>query len=192
MSLRPKANNFLLQKPLPPRERLFLRPKPPLAVPCTVRGGVIFEENDGGDLFQISECSKLCCVRIPSGPLGQLALHTQCAHWAPLSPRGAFPAPEVRVGADDSVRLQNAPILQKPSANPYAPSHLSVGVDAHIDPAECAGFTVISGEFVTAQRADRVVGPYNEIWQSPASADIVPVCGKHLLCTPASICGIII
>ena len=109
-----------------------------------------------------------------------------------MSPRGAFPAPEVRVGADDSVRPQDAPILQKPSANPYAPSHLSVGVDAHIDPAECAGFTVISGEFVTAQRADRVVGPYNEIWQSPASADIVPVCGKHLLCTPASICGIII
>ena len=40
--------------------------------------------------------------------------------------------------------------------------------------------------------ADVGIGPYNEIWQSPASADIVPVCGKHLLCTPASICGIII
>ena len=109
----------------------------------------------------------------------------------PLSPRGAFPAPEVRVGTDDSVRPQDAPILQKPSANPYAPSHLSVGVDAHIDPAECAGFTVIAGEFVTAQRADRVVAPTgNRLYPAPASS--VRVCGKHLLCTPASICGIII
>ena len=42
-------------------------PKPPLAAPCAVRGGGIFEENDGGDLFQISECSEICYVRIPSG-----------------------------------------------------------------------------------------------------------------------------
>ena len=83
MSLRPKANNFLLQKPLPPRERLFLRPKPPLAAPCTVRGGGICEANDGGDLFQISECSELCCVRIPSGPPGQRPY--------PLWPFGPFP-----------------------------------------------------------------------------------------------------
>ena len=42
-------------------------PKPPLAAPRAARGGGIFEENDGGDLFQISECSEICYVRIPSG-----------------------------------------------------------------------------------------------------------------------------
>ena len=51
--------------------------KPPLAMRRMVRGGGIFEENDGGDLRQISECFEICGVRIPSGPSGQL----------PLSPR---------------------------------------------------------------------------------------------------------
>ena len=37
-----------------------------------------------------------------------------------------------------------------------------VGVDAHIDPAGCTVFTGICGEFVTAQWADRVVGPYGK------------------------------
>ena len=37
-----------------------------------------------------------------------------------------------------------------------------VGVDAHIDPAGCTGFTEIFGEFVTSHWADRVVGPYGE------------------------------
>ena len=73
----------------------------------------------------------------------------------------------------------------------YLP-RLSVGADAHIGPAKCTDFTVICGEFAASQRADVGIGPYNEIWQSPASADIVPVCGKHLLCTPTRICGIII
>ena len=41
-------------------------PKPPLAAPCAVRGGGIFEENDGGDMLQDSECSEIYSVRIPS------------------------------------------------------------------------------------------------------------------------------
>ena len=45
-----------------------------------------------------------------------------------------------------------------------------VGVDAHIDPAECTVFTGISSEFVAAQWADRVVGPYNDSL-SPVGAD---------------------
>ncbi len=36
-----------------------------------------------------------------------------------------------------------------------------VGVDAHIDPAECTVFTKIFGKFVTSQRADVGIGPYN-------------------------------
>ena len=43
------------------------RSMPPLAAPRAGRGGGIFEENDGGDLRQISECSEICDVRIPSG-----------------------------------------------------------------------------------------------------------------------------
>ncbi len=42
-----------------------------------------------------------------------------------------------------------------------------VGADAHIGPAECAVFTEVSGEFVTSQRADRVVGPYGELSMHP-------------------------
>ena len=32
---------------------------------------------------------------------------------------------------------------------------------ALLRPAKCTDFTVIFGELVTSQRADRVVGPYN-------------------------------
>ena len=49
--------------------------KPPLAALCAVRGGGIFEENDGGDRSQLSACSEFCGVRIPSGPSGQLPLY---------------------------------------------------------------------------------------------------------------------
>ena len=35
----------------------------------------------------------------------------------------------------------------------------------HIGPAECTIFTEILGEFVTSQRADVGIGPYNEIRQ---------------------------
>ena len=56
---------------------------PPLAVPRTIRGGGIFEENDGGDMLQISECSEICYVRIPSGPSGQRPY--------PYWPFGPFP-----------------------------------------------------------------------------------------------------
>ena len=38
-----------------------------------------------------------------------------------------------------------------------------VGVDAHIDPADCTVFTEIYGEFVTAQRADVGIGPYRTL-----------------------------
>ena len=37
-----------------------------------------------------------------------------------------------------------------------------VGADAYIGPAECAVFMEIFSEFVTSQRADRVVGLYGE------------------------------
>ena len=57
------------------------RKKPPLAVPRTVRGGGIFEENDGGDLPQISECSKICGVRIPSGASRQRPLEPKGSLW---------------------------------------------------------------------------------------------------------------
>ena len=54
--------------------------KPPLAVRRMVRGGGIFEENDGRDLLQVSEYSEIGPVRIPSGPPGQ----------PPLCPREAL------------------------------------------------------------------------------------------------------
>ena len=54
-----------------------------------------------------------------------------------------------------------------------------VGVDAHIDPAGCTGFTEIFGEFVTSHWADRVVGPYGEI-----SMHSYP-CRGGRLCPPA-------
>ena len=38
-----------------------------------------------------------------------------------------------------------------------------VGVDAHIDPADCTVFTEIYGEFVTAQRADVGISPYRTL-----------------------------
>ena len=57
--------------------------KPALAAPRAVRGGGICEANDGGDLLQISEYYKTCCVRIPSGATRQ--------HPYPLWPFGPFP-----------------------------------------------------------------------------------------------------
>ena len=38
-----------------------------------------------------------------------------------------------------------------------------VGVDAHIDPAEYTVITKICGKFVTSQRADVGIGPYNPV-----------------------------
>ena len=58
-------------------------PKPPLVMPRMIRGGGIFEENDGRDLFQASECSELFHIRIPSGPSGQRPY--------PFWPFGPFP-----------------------------------------------------------------------------------------------------
>ena len=49
------------------------------------------------------------------------------------------------------------------SANPQAPAHSGVGVDAHIDPAECTDFMEIYGEFVTSRRADVGIGPYKQV-----------------------------
>ena len=59
--------------------------KPPLVVPRTIRGGGICEANDGGDFSQVSECSKICCVRIPSGATRQ---HPY-PYW-PLEPKGSL------------------------------------------------------------------------------------------------------
>ena len=74
--------------------------KPPLAALCTVREGGIFEKNAGGDLFQVSECSEIFYVRIPSvsfadsiptlfGPSGHFPL---IGGIGPLGPRGALGA----------------------------------------------------------------------------------------------------
>ena len=43
------------------------------------------------------------------------------------------------------------------------PARMVVGVDAHIDPAGCTGFTEIFGETEPSHWADRAVGPYGEI-----------------------------
>ena len=43
------------------------------------------------------------------------------------------------------------------------PARMVVGVDAHIDPAECSVLTEISGEFATPQRADAGIGPYSQV-----------------------------
>ena len=48
-------------------------------------------------------------------------------------------------------------------ANADAISHLSVGVDAHIDPAERTVFAGILGEFAVSQRADVGIGPYKRM-----------------------------
>ena len=55
---------------------------------------------------------------------------------------------------------------------PPMTQHL-VGADAYIGPAECSVFTGISGEFVTSKRADRVVGPYNNVAFSVGADDSV-------------------
>lgn len=47
------------------------------------------------------------------------------------------------------------------------PARMVVGVDAHIDPAECSVLTEISGEFATPQRADVGIGPYSQTMEFP-------------------------
>ena len=71
-------------------------PKPPLAVPRTVRGGGIFEENAGGDMPQISECFLNLWRSNPLRPFGPFPL---IGGIGPLSPRGAFGGGRF-VGAD--------------------------------------------------------------------------------------------
>ena len=68
------------------------------------------------------------------------------------------------VGAGLRSARQDEPNHQKFSANSYAHTHLTVGGDAYIDPAECTILTEIFGEFVTSQRADVGIGPYNHVW----------------------------
>ena len=73
-------------------------------MPRMVRGGGIFEENDGGDGLQISECFGIFSVRIPSvsfadsvpNPFDPSGHFTLIGGIGPLSPRGAAgaPAPE--------------------------------------------------------------------------------------------------
>ena len=71
-------------------ERLSEMRKPPLAAPRAVRGGGIFEENDGGDMLQDSERSEICDVRIPSV---SCADSSPCAQGEPLfnHPPAALP-----------------------------------------------------------------------------------------------------
>ena len=89
-------------------------PKPPLAAPRAARGGVIFEENDGGDMLQNSECSEISGVRIPTvsfadsvptpfGPSGHFPL---IGGIGPLCPRGALGDAERPGARDASSRLQ--------------------------------------------------------------------------------------
>ena len=54
-------------------------------------------------------------------------------------------------------------------ANPYARSHLFVGADAYIGPADCTVFTIIFGKFVTSQRADVGIGPYRILYKFTAA-----------------------
>ena len=44
-----------------------------------------------------------------------------------------------------------------------------VGVDAHIDPADCTVFTVICGECATSRRADVGIGPYRVLREFTAA-----------------------
>ena len=44
-----------------------------------------------------------------------------------------------------------------------------VGVDAHIDPADCTVFTEICGEFATSRRADVGIGPYRVLREFAAA-----------------------
>ena len=74
------------------------------------------------------------------------------------------------VGAGLRSARQDEPNHQKFSANSYARTHLTVGVDAYIDPAECTISTEIFGEFVTSQRADVGIGPYKTSVNSYCSA----------------------
>ena len=100
----------------------------------TIRRGGIFAENDGGDLLQDPECSKICSVRIPSGASRQL----------PLSPGGAF------LGVDAHLRRQEPR---------KARLRLETSLRASYRPGRAERFAVILGEFVIFW-ADRDVGPY--------------------------------
>ena len=82
------------------------------------------------------------------------------------------------VGAGLRSARQDEPNHQKFSANSYARTHLTVGVDAYIDPAECTISTEIFGEFVTSQRADVGIGPYRTLFPESES--------PHLLFAPVS------
>ena len=68
------------------------------------------------------------------------------------------------VGAGLRSARQDEPNHQKFSANSYARTHLTVGGDAYIDPAECTISTKIFGEFVTSQRADVGHRPLQTWW----------------------------
>ena len=48
-------------------------------------------------------------------------------------------------------------------------ARFGVGVDAHIDPADCTVFTVICGEFATSRRADVGIGPYRVLREFTAT-----------------------
>ena len=50
-----------------------------------------------------------------------------------------------------------------------------VGADAHIGPAECTDFTVVSGKFATSHRADVGIGPYSQT-------------GKYSMNSPENVC----
>ena len=103
-------------------------------MPRMIRGGGIFEENDGGDMLQDSERSEICDVRIPS---------VSCADSipTPFGPTGHFP-------------------LTGGGIDPLCPRGAFVGADAYIGPRRKRRFYGNLRRIRYIFWADRVVGPY--------------------------------
>ena len=64
---------------------------------------------------------------------------------------------------------QNAADFVKSCGTYVCTARFDVGVDAHIDPADCTVFTEICGEFATSQRADVGIGPYRALREFAAA-----------------------
>ena len=72
------------------------------------------------------------------------------------------------------IRFSRQKVLGKYIADFYSGTYactarFGVGVDAHIDPADCTVFTVICGEFATSRRADVGIGPYRVLREFTAA-----------------------
>ena len=94
-------------------------PKPPLAVPRTVRGGGIFEENAGGDMPQISECFLNLWRSNPLRPFGPFPPDRGNR---PLEPKGSLRGRTVRRG-----RCPLGPLGSYEFAEEYRKNGISCG-----------------------------------------------------------------